>query len=142
MTNDNDAGSLRFGPRVLRQIMQSLEEEPGSVITLQVSDGPDEKVVYFSGGGIRLLSVGERSGVGIESCLLGEGLVDIEALHEVLEKVRIQNKQISEVLVENQIVSREEYQQIVRKLIRDEILDLAEATWRTPFGGGCLLTFG
>lgn len=124
--------SRRFTLKVLQQVMSRLLE-PNAVLTLHVTDGFSERIVYFSGGGIRLLSVGERRGSDLQSYLLERGVLDVESLHEVLEKVRDKQESLREVLLTRGILGRDEYDQIVDRLLRDEILDLV--FWENAYFG-------
>ena len=72
---ETDHGARRFTPAVLRGFMTRLTE-PSVTCTLQVSDGFNERVALFSGGGVRLLSVGERRGPDVASYLLESGKID------------------------------------------------------------------
>ena len=84
---DSTKGNLSFSAKVLRQVMEQVAN-PTAVCTLHVSDAPNEKVIYFVNGGVRLLSVGERKGEEIESYLLRTGVLGFNTLHEVLEHCR------------------------------------------------------
>jgi tetratricopeptide (TPR) repeat protein len=115
--------NLPFGPKELRRVLARLAE-PSPVFTLHVSDGLSERVIYFVGGGVRLLSVGDRSGLDLASHLLAGGVLDVDSLHSALETARTTSRHLREVLIEKQVLSREEYGKIAAKLVRDEMLDL------------------
>ncbi|MCZ6793642.1 MAG: hypothetical protein O7J95_08525 [Planctomycetota bacterium] len=116
-------GNLRFGTRVYRQILDELAN-PKAVFTLHVSDGPNERVIYFVGGGVRILSVGERSGERLDSHLLSAQILDIDGLHEILEFTRKNRRSLKEALVQKNVLTDEQYATITAKLVREELLDL------------------
>ena len=116
-------GNLRFTSKTYRQILEQIAN-PKAVFTLHVSDAPNEKVLYFVNGGVRLLSYGERRGDDVESYLLKTGRLDIDALHGVLEKTRKNRKSLKEALIESKLLTTEEYSEIVNTLIRAELFDL------------------
>ncbi|MEM7235188.1 MAG: DUF4388 domain-containing protein, partial [Planctomycetota bacterium] len=127
---DNQHGKARFNGKILRQAMEQMTN-PSSIFTLHVSDAPNEKVIYFVSGGIRLLSVGERRTEDIESHLLSSGAVGIEDLHAALESSRKNRKTLKEALVAAKVLTAKEYSEVVNRLIRNELLDLV--FWEDAF---------
>jgi tetratricopeptide (TPR) repeat protein len=120
---DERQESVRFSPKVLQQVAEHIAGQR-SVFTLLVSDAPNEKVLYFANGGIRLLCSGDRRVEDIESRLLKTQKLSIDELHGALELSRKKSKSLKECLIEKKLISNDEYRKIVEDLIRDELLDL------------------
>ncbi len=123
VTTGNSDDSSRFSPKILRDVLQRLADQ-AAIFTLYVNDGPCERIIYFVGGGIRLLSTGDRGNAGIADYLLEKGFLPVEAVHEVLEAVRRTGRSIREVLLEKKLLTRDDVVALTNKLIRDEIMDL------------------
>ena len=98
--------------------------DPTAALTLCVSEGADERIIYFVGGGVRMLSSGERRGVGMADYLLEKGMLPVDVLHEVLEEVRRSNRSLREVLLDKKVMSLDDVTMLTNKLIRDELMDL------------------
>ena len=113
----------RFSLSALAAFIDQVSE-PQAVATLQVSDGFSERVIYFAAGGVRLISVGERGTPDIPSYLLDAGKIDVEKLHEVLERVRTSDLELRQVLEETKVLTADEFGALSRRFIRDEIFDL------------------
>ena len=133
MSEKEQGGVQRFTDGVLRDFM-TLLADPQIVCTIHIGDGANERVIYFVQGGVRLLSVGDRKGPDIADVLLETKRVDVDQLHQILEKVRCGHGNLKQSLNDKGILPRDEYDKINRKLIYDEIFDLVfwdEAFYKT-----------
>lgn len=133
---ESEQSGLRFSTKVLRQLMEHVASQR-DVFTLLVSDAPNEKVVYFANGGFRLLSSGDRAVGSVENFLLRNGRLEVSDLHEVLEACRRKGRSFKEILVEQKLLSAEEYRAVVDKLVEDELYDLVfwEDAWFSCYSG-------
>jgi hypothetical protein len=107
----------------LAELFQSLYINKHSG-TLVVSDGLNEKLIYFSKGVIYLLTRGSRS-----VSRLGDILIDSEKVTEsdVERALRIQkqsHKLIGEILVEEGIVTEEDIHEAIKEKIKEELFDI------------------
>ena len=121
MAERNDV--RRFSMSAMAAFIDQVSE-PQAVATLQVGDGFSERVIYFAAGGVRLISVGERGAPDIPSYLLDAGKIDVETLHDVLERVRTTDSGLRQVLEEAKVLTGDEFDALSRRFIRDEIFDL------------------
>src|SRR5262245_35514010 len=96
-----------------------------STLTFLVSDGFSERVVYWCQGRIFLLSNGERSGPGVVDRLVDGGKITAARREEVLKECRrSQTASLREVLIEGGTLTAGEYDDLSRKLVRDDLFDL------------------
>jgi tetratricopeptide (TPR) repeat protein len=111
----------------LQEILELLVQK-NPAATLLISDGRDEKVVYFSTGGIRLYSTEARRVSRLEDFLVHRRLVERGRLDVALEAVQRGHKEgLDEVLERMEILPRARFQEAVSELILSELCDLV--TW-------------
>jgi hypothetical protein len=144
-------GVRQFSGGVLKEYL-ALFIDSKSPVTVHVSAGESERVIHFSERAVSVLSAGERSGPGIAGQLRKRGKLDDAGLKEVLAEAEAGKQGQKESLIRRQLLTEEEYQELSRKLVRDEVFDLVfwdEALSRAsstppreeaPPPGACLLT--
>jgi len=116
-------GARSFGIEVLEEQIARLSD-PNCVFTLYVGDGFSERVIYCTGGGIRIFSTGDRCGPGLTAYLLQIGKIDEETLLSAVETSRNEKRRLREVLLSEKLLGEHDYDTINRNCIRDELLDL------------------
>ncbi len=118
----NSEGQL--SPAAIQAVLQTLEEKnPAS--TWLISDGQDERVIYFSTGGIRLYSSDGRKVRSLEDHLTRQGLCSKDQLAMALEASRENRREgLDDVLERTGAVKREVFRQATLELIYQELCDL------------------
>lgn len=111
----------------LNGILQVLiDKNPAS--TWQISDGQDEKVVYFSTGGIRLYASEGRMIASMEDYLTRRGLVAKDQLAVALEiSQQSRRDPLVDVLERRGMLARDRFLKAIEELIYEELCDLV--TW-------------
>ncbi len=103
-----------------------LSKNPAS--TWLISDGENEKVVYFSTGGIRLYTSPGRQVADLESLLVKRQIVPPETLDVARQQVRQSRQEdLAAVLERMEYLPRERFHQLTAELIFLELCDLV--TW-------------
>ncbi len=92
--------------------------------TFHITDGSSERIFYFVRGGVRLLSSGPHGGPGLPGHLLETGCVEVDVLHTALEESRSRRKDLRQVLIDNKVLTKTECNEIISRLIRDELFEL------------------
>ncbi len=111
-------------PAAIQAVLQTLEEKnPAS--TWLISDGQDERVIYFSTGGIRLYSSEGRKVRGLDDHLTRQGLCSKDQLAMALEASRENRREgLDEALDRMGAVKRDIFRQATLELIFQEMCDL------------------
>jgi tetratricopeptide (TPR) repeat protein len=114
----------QLNPSAIGKVLQVLiAKNPAA--TLLISDGENEKVIYFSTGGIRLYSSKGRQVSSIEEFLVRRGLLERDLLDIVRRRSQENAKEgLVEVLERLEYVSRDRFNKCVEELIYLELCDL------------------
>ncbi|MCI0341420.1 MAG: PQQ-binding-like beta-propeller repeat protein [Planctomycetales bacterium] len=95
--------------------------------TLHVSAGDSEKYVYFSVGGIRLLSTGSRKYTSVGRLLVRRGRITQADLADALGVVETSGARLGDHLVQKGLATKADLEETVRLQVENEILDVV--TW-------------
>ena len=111
-------------PAAIGEVLEILATR-NPAATWVISDGQDEKVIYFSTGGIRLYSSGERRVASLEGYLVDRGLVRQEDLDLALASASSQKgEDIDEILEVKGLLPRPKYLEAVSEIIFLELCDV------------------
>ena len=116
-------GFSPFGIQALEELAPRLASRAGA-FTLHVGDGYSERIIYACGSGLYVFSVGERSGTGITGALVKAGKLAEADLEEVQARCREAGTPLRDFLVARGSIRAEEYDEISRRVVLDEVLDL------------------
>ena len=116
-------GSRHFTPDVLRDQLAQLSQTR-SACTFHVGDGFSERILYFTGDGLQLLSLGDRSGPDVPAYLLERGRIDQAALDAARDEAKRLERGVLDVLVTKGVLTPDEEEDLSRRLTRNEVLDL------------------
>ncbi|MHC4778862.1 MAG: DUF4388 domain-containing protein, partial [Planctomycetota bacterium] len=92
--------------------------------TLKVSDGVNEKMVYFSKGSICLQSRGTREVSRLGDILVDANKISEEDVSRALEVQKESRKKIGEILVEEGLVTEADIIEAIREKIKEELFDI------------------
>ncbi len=92
--------------------------------TLEVSDGLNEKMVYFSKGVICLITKGSRSVSRLGDILIDAGKIKESDVERALEIQKVSGKLLGEILVEEGIDAEEDINEAVKEKIKEELFDI------------------
>lgn len=117
-------------PQILDRIFDKIAKE-NKAGTLLVSDGINEKCLYFTMTGLRMISNGNRKTGKIGQMLTAMEAINEEVLNEALFKQQKEGEQkkkkkslLGEILEESQKVAHQEVVAAVRKQVENEIIDI------------------
>jgi tetratricopeptide (TPR) repeat protein len=121
----------RLTPQILERVFDKIIKE-NRAGTLLISDGKNEKCIYFTMTGLRMISTGSRRTGKIGQMLLAMEALYPDDLEEALVKQEFLQKQkkkgkkvlIGEVLEENQKIAHGELVAALRKQVENEIIDI------------------
>jgi len=113
----------RLDEESLEQIFSILTDQDVAC-SLLVSDGVSEKIFYFSIGGIRLISIGERQGIAIGEVLIQQGAITPEQRDTVLERMKETGKMFGEAGLEVGCLTLTKLEAAVRRQVEGELCDL------------------
>jgi len=128
------SGPRPFTRETLQDQLAGLSD-PKTVLTLHVSDGFSERIVYFVNGTVSIVSHGIRRGPDILDLLYQQGKLFEDDPPQIIEESRTTNLSIQDVLLRRQVVTQEECDEMSRKLIYREIFDLV--FWDDSLFIGC-----
>ncbi|MEK7487571.1 MAG: DUF4388 domain-containing protein, partial [Planctomycetota bacterium] len=124
------AQEKKITPQILDRIFDKIAKE-NKAGTLLVSDGINEKCLYFTMTGLRMISAGNRKTGKIGQMLIAMEAINEEILEEALSKQQKEGEQkkkkktlLGEILEESQKVAHQEVTAAVRKQAENEIIDL------------------
>ncbi|MFA5793843.1 MAG: PQQ-binding-like beta-propeller repeat protein [Candidatus Brocadiia bacterium] len=92
--------------------------------TLIVSDAESKKAIYFSRGGIKLLSTGARKGTRIGELLVKSGVITSEQLNQALNLQKSSYLRLGDVLTQLSFAKEEDINRLVKFQIEEEIYDI------------------
>ncbi len=92
--------------------------------TLKVSDKDRVKCIYFHRGEVRYLSHGKRKNILLGEMLVGRGLATREQVDAALGEQRNSSRLLGDIVVDLEICSRDDIDNLVRFQIEEEIYDL------------------
>ncbi len=119
--------TLPFYKRLLEKI-----QETGSVLTLSVSSGIDERVFFFTRGAILFLATGTSGGHLLERKILAKGLLPKEKLAELRSIPGRERPILQEALRESRLLEDAKIQGLVEECIEEQLLELA--LWDNELG--------
>ncbi|MHC4471575.1 MAG: outer membrane protein assembly factor BamB family protein [Planctomycetota bacterium] len=115
--------SGRLDEESLEQIFALLTEQD-IACSLLVSDGVSEKIFYFSIGGIRLISIGERKGIAIGEVLIQQGVLDSGEQDRILERMTVTERMFGETGVELGLLTLDALEAGILRQVEGELCDL------------------
>ncbi len=102
-----------------------------------VGDGESEHLFRFTEHGVRMLASGLRSPPDLPSYLLANRLIDVESLERALSEARAGNGSFRAVLIRENLLSREQFNDASGLIVRDSLHELVfwrEAEYRVSRG--------
>ncbi|MHC5021538.1 MAG: tetratricopeptide repeat protein [Planctomycetota bacterium] len=110
----------------LREIAQELERA-NWIGSLHVSAGDSEKYIYFSVGGLRLVSTGTRKYTSLGRVLVRQGVVQQHDLAKALQAQSQSSARLGEILVRWKLATKDDLEGCVRVQVENELRDIV--TW-------------
>ena len=113
-----------FSAALYRDILQRVHEQ-NAVLTLTVSNGSDERVVFFTRGAILFLAIGATGGEVLARKLVARGHLPEDKVEELVRRANADTPLLQDILLSERILEPDVVKSLVEEVLEDQLVGMA-----------------